>query len=148
MDVEVLLENASGRVARIGDVYVQVRWGVLTIALLDRMFAMLRDKRAKSAEPLYALFIIEPGADVPTAEIRARQKAVLSAVAEGGPFLGIVVIEGQGVLAHLARTNMATNAPDALCVSDVAEAAAILARERGVDDAAKIVSAVATVRRR
>ena len=33
--VEVLFETASGRVARFRDVFVQVRWGVLTVATID-----------------------------------------------------------------------------------------------------------------
>lgn len=62
--------------------------------------------------------------------------------------MGVVVIEGQGVLAHLRRSNMAVTAPETPCMSDVAEAARVLARERGVDDVAAIVSAVESVRRR
>jgi hypothetical protein len=127
---------------------VQVRWGILTLAALDKMAEIIRAARAKSAGTLYALFIIEPGADVPTADVRARQKEVLAESALNGPIRGIVVIEGQGLLAHLARSNMATASPETLCVDDVAEGARVLARERGKDDAAEIVSAVARVRRR
>jgi hypothetical protein len=149
VDVEVLLENASGRVARIDeDVYVQVRWGILTIAALDRMHDIFLATRRRTPRKLHALFVIEPGADVPTAEVRARQKEVLAAIGASGPFLGIVVIEGQGLLAHLGRSNMAKTSPETLCVDDVAEAARILARERGTDDAADIVSAVERVRAR
>lgn len=146
-DVTILFENGAGRVARIGDIYVQVRWGVLTIAALDEMAKIVRAARA-SFGSVYALFVIEPGADVPTAEVRARQKELLAEIGSSGPFLGIVVIEGQGLLAHLARSNMATASPETLCVDDVAEGARVLARERGKDDAAEIVSAVARVRRR
>jgi hypothetical protein len=148
VDVEVLLESASGRMARVDDIYVQVRWGILTVAALDRMLEIFRDRRWKTRRMLYALFVIEPDADVPTAEVRARQKEILAEVASGGPFIGIVVIEGQGLLAHLGRSNMATMAPETLCVDEVAEAARILARERGKDDADAIVSAVEIVRRR
>ena len=147
-DAEILFENSAGRVARIGDVYVQVRWGVLTIAALDEMAKIVRAARAKEPGAVYALFVIEPGADVPTAEVRARQKELLAEIGSSGPFLGIVVIEGQGLLAHLARSNMATASPETLCVDDVAQGARVLAREPGKDDATVIVSAVARVRRR
>ena len=146
--VEILFESASGRVARIGDVYVQVRWGVLTIAALDEMAKIVKGARARASGTVYALFVIEPGADVPTAEVRARQKAVLAEIGSGGPFLGVVVIEGQGLLAHLGRSNMATMSPETLCVDDVAEGARLIARDRGTDDAAELVSAVAGLRRR
>jgi hypothetical protein len=147
-DAVVLFENASGRVARVCDVYVQVRWGILTIAALDKMVDIVRAARAKTNGAIYALFVIEPGADVPTADVRARQKEVLAEIAATGPFLGIVVIEGQGLLAHLGRSNLAATSPETIVVDDVAEAARIVARERGTDDAADIVSAVANVRRR
>lgn len=147
-DFEVLVETGSGRVARYRDVFVQVRWGMLSLAGLDRMVEVFRATRRTTTGKLYALFVIEPDADVPTAEVRARQKEVLAELGAGGPLLGIVVIEGQGVLAHLGRSNMATMSPETLCVDDVAEAARILARERGTDDAAEIVSAVARARRR
>jgi hypothetical protein len=148
VDVEVLFENASGRVARFRDIYVQVRWGVLTIAALDRMVEIFRAARAEASGAVYALFVIEPGADVPTAEVRARQKEVLAEIGASGALLGIVVIEGQGLLAHLGRANMAKTSPETLCVDDVADAARILARERSQDDADEIVSAVLRVRRR
>jgi hypothetical protein len=147
-DAVVLFESASGRVARVCDVYVQIRWGVLTIAALEKMTDIVRAARTTTKGRIYALFVIEPGADVPTAEVRARQKEVLAEIAATGPFLGIVVIEGQGLLAHLARSNLAATSPETLVVDDVAEAARIVARERGSGDAADIVSGVANVRRR
>lgn len=147
-DALVLFENASGRFARVRDVFVQARWGVLTIMALDRMIDVFRAERARTKGTIFAIFVIEPGADVPTAEVRARQKEALAEIGTSGPFRGIVVIEGQGLLAHLGRANMATMSPETLCVDDVAEAARIVARERGTNDAAEITQGVASVRRR
>lgn len=146
--IEVLYESASMRVARFGDIHVQVRWGMLTVAALDRMFEMFHRARTATTGPIYAVFVIEPDADVPTAEVRARQKEVLAEIGADGRFFGIVVIEGQGLLAHLGRANMAKTSPETLCVEDVAEAARVLARERNTDDADEIVSAVRRVRSR
>ena len=148
VDAEVLFENVSGRVVRFRDVFVQVRWGVLTVAALDRMQEIFQAEASKTTGKIYAVFVIEPDADVPTAEVRARQKQVLADLGETGRLFGIVVIEGHGLLAHLGRSNMATMAPGTLCVDDVAEAARILARERGTDDADEIVKVVQASRRR
>lgn len=147
-DVEVLFENPAGRVVRFRDIFVQVRWGVLSVASLDRMQEIFRAHASKTTGKLHVLFVIEPDADVPTAEVRARQKQVLADLGDTGRLFGIVVIEGHGLLAHLGRSNMATMAPGTLCVGDVAEAARMLARERGTDDADEIVSAVERARRR
>lgn len=148
VELQVLLEYVGGRFVRWRDVFVQVRWGTLTVVALERMLDVFRSASLTRPGKRFAIFVIEPDANVPTAEVRARQKEVLAELGAAGRLFGIVVIEGQGLLAHLGRANMATMSPETLVVGDVGEASRILARERGTDDAEELAKVVTSARRR
>ncbi len=148
MDAEVVVDDGACRVVLRGPVFVQYRWGKLTIAALDAILAAYERMSARTSGPLFGLVILAPDADVPTAPVRVRQKEVLARIARDGRMQVALVVEGEGVFAHLGRTIVTTMTPDTLCYRDAAEAVAALTHHEGAPPVEELAALVATARSR
>jgi hypothetical protein len=75
--LEVLLKNEGNLLARYGNVVLQVRSGEMTLDVLAKMESAALLARAASAGPVGAVAVIEEGATLASAEIRAEQARVV-----------------------------------------------------------------------
>jgi hypothetical protein len=144
--IEIVLDDGGSRFARRRNVFVQVRTGKLTLQALDLMMASWRSWQRKIDGPIYAMFVIAADADMPTAEVRARQKEVIAEVGRGGRLRAAIVIEGQGVFAHLRRTIIELTSPGSHCYGDVEEAASALSKEKGAPSREELLAVVKAAR--
>ncbi len=140
---ELLLDDGACRVVRRDNVFVQYRWGKLTIEALETILAAYEEMAAATSGPLFGVVVLAADADVPSAAIRVRQKEVLARIARDGRMQIALVVEGTGVFSHLGRTIVTSMTPDTLVHRDVFEAAAALARHAGAPPAEAIASLAA-----
>ncbi len=145
-DIEIVLDDGGSRFAQWRNVIVQVRTGKLTLEALDLMVASWRTLKGKVQGPIYAVFIIAADADMPTAEVRARQKEVIAEIGRGGRLRSAIVIEGEGVFAHLRRTIIELTAQGVRTFPSAEEAADALAREKGAPTRDRILAVVKVAR--
>jgi hypothetical protein len=144
--IEIILDDGSNRVARRKNVFVQFRRGKLTIAALDGMLESYRLIARTTTGPIFALFVIAADADVPNANVRVRQKEVLAEIARDGRMRAAVVVEGEGIFAHLGRTIVSGMSPGIAALRDVETAARELARMEGAPAESEILSVAAAAR--
>lgn len=74
----MLLDNDDHSVASVANVVVQVRRGQLTNDVLESIIVFSRAARVRSGGAFGILSILEPQAPMPAAEVRKRQKELVS----------------------------------------------------------------------
>jgi hypothetical protein len=104
----VLLDVGGNVLLRRDRVLVQVRSGALTAEVLGAIEITTRHLLQASKDPVGFVSILEVGAPVVEAELRARQRAVITELLTRGNTRLVAVIIGEGVGASLRRTLVRT----------------------------------------
>ena len=104
----VLLDVGGNVLLRRDRILVQVRRGPLTAEVLGAIEITTRHLLQSSKDPVGFVSILEVGAPVVEAELRARQRAVITELLTRGNARLVAVIIGDGVAASLRRTLVRT----------------------------------------
>jgi hypothetical protein len=145
----VLLDVAGNVLLRADRVLVQVRLGALTPEVLGAIEVPVRRLLQASKEPVGFIAILDESAPVADAEIRARQRSVITQLVARGNARLAVVIMGDGVGATLRRTLVRTTVlanPRVDICATPANASRIMSVHTGMP-AETIADAVARARR-
>lgn len=105
-ELEVLVEDEGNLLARAGNVVIQVRRGMMSASVLDRMESAARLLRASSAGPVGGIAVIEEGAQLAGAELRTRQAQVVRALLSDPRTHLVSVVLGDSVGTRAVRTVM------------------------------------------
>jgi hypothetical protein len=148
---QILIDLPGHVLLRHGDVLVQVRDGPMTHEVLGTYEAHLRHLGATTKGPVGFVVVVEPGADIPPADVRARQKAFIGHMLEKANARLVVVIEHSGVKGTVMRTIARLVAPGHRAVkitSTVTEACRLLAEHVPGTDRKALEADVAEARAR
>jgi hypothetical protein len=146
--IEVVLDDGSNRIAVWRNVFVQARRGPQTMQSCDLLSVSWRSLKRGFEGDLFAIFIVEPGAEAPGPEVRRRQIAIIKEVFAYGRLQPAVVIEGDGVIADLKRTAARGLADGRVKVfSDVWDAVRMLAALPGAPSMAEMLAVVDVARK-
>jgi len=148
--VEVVFDDGANVLVRRGDLFVQVRCGPMTLESIELLTALWRSMRRPEMRSIGALFVLEPGAPVPTAEVRARQTELFREMARDGRLRGALVIEGSGVEVTLKRSvaRVLFIGRQVAIVSGVDEGVAALVRVLGAGVRAEALALLEAARER
>lgn len=106
----ILSKDARQCVARWNNVLIQVRRGELTLEGLADLQRHLTSMALRHTGPKGVFGVMEPGAPIPSQEVRAAQMAVYrTALSSEGGWFGVVVIPPEGVAAPLKRAVVSTS---------------------------------------
>lgn len=147
---EILVQDEGNVVARERNVVVQVRRGVITIPLLDRIESQVRLLRAATSGPVGAIAVVEEGASLASGEVRMRQAALVRALVADPRTRMASVVLGQSVGTRAVRTVMRVllmGAPHLHTAASIEDGAAWLAQHVETHSAPEIVRTVARARR-
>lgn len=131
--MKVLYADAANVLARQGRVLVQLRRGAMTHAALDAVEAQMPSVTAES-DPIGLLVVFEPGAVVPPADVRRRQRELVRRSLRLGHVHAAIVILEEGVTGVLLRTvsrTMALGHPRTRTFATLDEAATWIAQLSG-----------------
>jgi hypothetical protein len=146
--IEVVLDDGSSRVAVSGNIIVQVRTGRLTVATLDRMITIWRERLVPLNVPVFGLFVIGPEAETPPATTHAHQRKLIAEVHEGGAMRSALVVEGRGIFVKLRRELLRSMTDGERIFYTAEDAARHLSREDGAPSEAALLAVVEVARTR
>jgi hypothetical protein len=130
------------------NVLIHVRTGDLTLAALDAIEPAVHLARAQMKPPYGALGVQEPSAEMPSPDVRKRQRALFEGMLTAKGTFVVLVVLGDGVGAIARRTVFRTllfRRKEVAVFDDVASAASWLA-ERVVVAPKTLEGAVAMAR--
>jgi hypothetical protein len=103
--IEILLADHDNVFARHDRLLIQVRRGVLTVDVIERIAIEGNLTRARhSGRPIALVSVVEASAVMTSAEVRARSRAVIRGFAEHRGTAIALVIEGEGAAPSIVRT--------------------------------------------
>lgn len=147
--VEIISTDCDNTVAWMGNVFVQVRTGRISVEAVNRMQSVARLLRVRTTGPVGAIAVLESGAEVVTSAIREKQReAVMGMMADPRTYM-TAVIAGTGVKAALLRSVtrfVAPRMPRLHTARDIPDATAWLASSLGDRSAAELCELIAHVR--